>query len=58
MSVSGILDIWCYMYDTVPEAVVFSMPFLACTDPTINWQAKAAYFNNCIVFGTWSLHAE
>ena len=57
MHVLGIQDSWCFNLDTLPAAIVFDMLFLACANPTIDWQAKAAHFGSHIVLGTLSSYA-
>ena len=54
--VPGMLDSWCYVLDALPEAVVFIMPHLACTNPTIDWQTKVACFGNHVIVFTLALY--
>ena len=57
MLVPGIPGSWCYLLYTLLGAVVFSMPFFACINPTIDRQAKAAYFGSHVVLGTLSIYS-
>ena len=54
MSGPTIPDSLCYVLNTLLAAVVFVMPLFACTNPTIDWQAKAACFGIHVVLGTLS----
>ena len=54
MPILGILDSYCYMLNTLLATIVFGMLFLACTNPAIDWQTKAAFFGGKAVLGTLS----
>ena len=47
-------DSWCYALYTLPAAIVFGIPFLACINPIIDWQAKVDFFGSHTVLGTSS----
>ena len=45
----------CVVLDQLPSPMILGMPFLADTNPTIDWYAKSVIFGEQMVLGTLSL---